>query len=71
MDTLLTDEKLLREIEAFIAKHQIKPSRFGLDTMGDGALIPQLRSGRSLSLRNAIRVVRYMKQYGKNQDKAA
>lgn len=62
---MVTDEKLLEKIEAFIAANDIKPSRFGLDAMGDGALIPQLRAGRSLSLRNAEKVLLFMEGYGK------
>lgn len=64
METLLTDHALLEKIEQFIAKHEMRPSRFGLDAMGDGALIPQLRAGRSLSLRNAERVIKFMEAYG-------
>lgn len=63
MDTLLTDKALLDRIEKFITDHDMRPSRFGLDAMGDGALIPQLRAGRSLSLRNAERVVKFMDGY--------
>jgi hypothetical protein len=57
---VLDDDTLLAQIEQFIVEHGIKPSRFGLDAMSDGALIPQLRCGRSLSLKNAHRVLRYM-----------
>lgn len=74
METLLTDAKLLTQIEAFINQHDIAPSRFGLDAMGDGALIPQLRNGRSLTLKNAERVLRFMASYSdavRPQDAAA
>lgn len=71
MDTLLTDKALLDKIEAFIAKHEMRPSRFGLEAMGDGALIKQLRDGRSLSLRNAERVVRFMDEFEAQPTKAA
>lgn len=60
---IITDKLLLSQIEAFIETHGIAPSRFGLDAMGDGALIPQLRAGRSLSLKNAERVLRFMDAY--------
>jgi hypothetical protein len=61
---MLTDAQLLVRIDAFLAQTEMKPSRFGLDAMGDGALVSQLRAGRSLSLRNAERVVRFMEAYG-------
>jgi len=61
---MMTDQTLLRDIEAFLRDHQMSPSRFGLEAMGDGALVAQLRAGRSLSLRNAERVVRFMQSQG-------
>lgn len=60
---ITTDGELLQQIESFIADTGMKPSRFGLDAMGDGALIQQLRSGRSLTLRNASRVIDFMKSF--------
>ncbi|WP_298691763.1 hypothetical protein [uncultured Sphingomonas sp.] len=60
---ILTDATLLAEIEAFIEEHEIKPSRFGLDAMGDGALVFQLRTGRrSLRLKSAERVLAHISQ---------
>lgn len=67
MVTIITDAALLEQIEAFIAEHDMRPSRFGLEAMGDGALIPQLKAGRSLSLRNAERVLRFMASYQPTQ----
>lgn len=59
----MTDATLLEQIEGFILQHQMPPSRFGLDALGDGALITQLRAGRSLTLRNAERVSRFIAEY--------
>lgn len=70
MVTIPTDAALLEQIEAFIAAHDMRPSRFGLDAMGDGALITQLKAGRSLSLRNAERVLRFIAEYRPAQDAA-
>jgi hypothetical protein len=66
-----TDTHLLARIEKFIERHDIPPSRFGREAMGDGALIPQLKEGRSLSLRNADRVLRYMDGYVSTTNRAA
>jgi len=60
---IITDATLIEKIEAFISEHEIKPSRFGLAAMGDGALLPQLKAGRSLSLKNAERVLNFMATY--------
>jgi len=64
---IITDAQLLERIDAFLAVTDMKPSRFGLDAMGDGALISQLRAGRSLSLRNVERVVRFMDSHQPTQ----
>lgn len=68
---VITDTELLERIEAFLAQHDMKPSRFGLETMGDGALVSQLKAGRSLSLKNAAKVVSFMEAYRPSQDAAA
>lgn len=60
---IITDAELLEQIEQFLKKTEMAPSRFGLDAMGDGALVPQLKAGRSLSLKNAERVARFMSAY--------
>ena len=58
------EQALLAEIEAFLTEANIRPSRFGLDVMGDGALVKQLRTGtRSLTLKNADRVLEYIRSY--------
>lgn len=61
---IITDAQLLEKVEAFLAKHEIPPTRFGRDVMNDGALVFQMRAGtRSLSLKNAEKVVEYMRTY--------
>lgn len=68
---IITDTDLLERIDVFLAAHGMAPSRFGLETMGDGALVSQLREGRSLSLKNAARVLSFMSTYTPKQDAAA
>lgn len=61
---IITDAQLLARIEEFIAKHEMPPSRFGREAMADGALVFQLREGkRSLSLKNAEKLVVFMEEY--------
>ena len=60
---IMTDATLLSEIEAFIKLHDMKPSKFGREAMADPALIMHLRDGRSLTLRNAEKVCRFMREY--------
>lgn len=60
---MLTDQALLAKVEQFIADKNIPPSRFGREVMGDGALIQTLREGRSLTLKNAGKVIQYIQSY--------
>jgi hypothetical protein len=68
---IITDTDLLDRIDAFLAAQDMAPSRFGLEAMGDGALVSQLRSGRSLTLKNAARVIAFMSQYPTQSGRAA
>jgi hypothetical protein len=58
---MLSDADLLEEIQSFLTRHKMKPSRFGLEAMNDGALVPHLKAGRSLTLKSARRVMDYMR----------
>ena len=66
---LMTDRDLLEQIEAFLKETKMSRTRFGVDAMGDGNLIAGLEAGRSPSLRNAERILRFMADY--RQQKAA
>lgn len=68
---VITDAELLEQIERFLAHSGMTQTRFGVATMKDGALVEQLRAGRSLTLRNAERVTRFMAEYHPQQDTAA
>ncbi len=60
---LMTDEQLLKQIEAFLKKTDMPQTRFGLEAMSEGGLVKSLREGRSLSLKNADKVLRFMAGY--------
>lgn len=68
---LMTDEHLLSEIEAFLNRTGMKPTRFGIEVLGDGGLVKGLREGRSLTLRSAEQVVSFMAEYRPDTPKAA
>lgn len=63
----MTDDTLLAEIDAFLARTNMKPTRFGIDTLGDGGLVNGLRTGRSLTLKSANRVLAFMSEYRAEQ----
>lgn len=55
--------QLLAEIEAFIAKHDIRASYFGRDAVGDLSLLNRLRRGGDIKLETADKIRRYMASY--------
>ncbi|MDB5550056.1 MAG: hypothetical protein JWL86_40 [Rhizobium sp.] len=64
---MMTDAQLLEQIEAFLKRTDMAPTRFGLETLADGGLIKGLKAGRSLSLKNAQKVVQFMEDYRPEQ----
>lgn len=69
--TIMTDDELLAQVESFLGRTGMKPSRFGRETMSDGSLVQHLRAGRSLSLRNAAKLMDFMSSHEKQSDRAA
>lgn len=56
-------EQLLAEIEAFIARHDIRASYFGRDIAGDFSLVHRLRRGSGVRLETVDRIRRYIADY--------
>ena len=50
----------LAEIEAFLARERVAPSRFGRAAVGDPKFVRELREGRAPSLRLVDRARAYM-----------
>lgn len=64
MDTpLMSDAQLLEQIEAYCARADLSLTTFGRLAIGDGNLVPNLRSGRSLTLKTARKVLDFMSQH--------
>lgn len=55
-----TDAELLARVDDFLDRSGMKPTRFGLDAMGEGGLVKSLREGRSLSLKNVHRILDFI-----------
>ena len=68
---LMTDDALLEQIDAFLSATGMKPTRFGMEALGEGGLVKSLREGRSPSLKNAKRIVEFMATYRPDQSAAA
>lgn len=58
-------EKLLKEIQAFLARHKMAPSRFGRLAMGDPNFLLRFRKNRDRDLRSTTidRLRRWMAEY--------
>lgn len=64
MDTrLASDADILQRIESFCHEHQIGVTTFGRAAVGDPNLVANMRQGRSLTLRTAGAVMKYMAEY--------
>lgn len=55
-------EKFRTEVETFIARHGMKPTRFGKDFAGDPLFVFQLRKGREPRTDTRQKVLAAMKQ---------
>lgn len=60
---LMTDEQLIEAMEAFCERHDMAPTRFGREAAREAQLIQSLKSGRSISLSRANRIVAFMNAY--------
>lgn len=60
---LMTEEQLIETIEAFCERHEMAPTRFGREAAREAQLIQSLKSGRSLTLARANRIVSFMNAY--------
>ena len=57
---MISDEDLLAKVEQFLTDHAMAVTRFGRDAMGEASLVARMREGRSLSLRNANKLLAFM-----------
>jgi hypothetical protein len=52
--------KLLDQIEIYLARHRMPPSKFGRLAVGDPRFVEDLRGGRMPRARTCDRVIRYL-----------
>ena len=64
---VITDEALLAQIEAFLNRHHISPTKFGEVAANDRHFVRQLRAGRTVTLRKAQKVHEYMVAFAQEQ----
>lgn len=61
--TLTNDADILDRIERFCEMHGMGVTTFGRHAIGDPNLVSNLRSGRSLTLKTANAVVKFMSEH--------
>lgn len=71
ISSLPDDADVLASIERFCVEHQMAPSTFGRSAIGDGSLVENLKGGRTLTLKVANRIVRFMAEYRAANSKVA
>lgn len=59
------EHKLIKRIEAFIARHNMAASEFGKRAVNDGNLLTQLRAGRELRSRTRSRILLFIGSHSK------
>lgn len=57
MDTYAT---LLRQIDAFTARHGLTDTAFGLAAVNDGKIVARIRAGKNITYRTAARLTEFM-----------
>lgn len=53
---------LLKQIEAYCARHEIKETTFGLRAVNDGKFVSRLRSGKTIQLETYQKVSDFLKR---------
>lgn len=53
---------LLKQIDAFTARHRMSDTAFGLASVNDSKIVPRIRSGKNITFRTFDRLVAFMEQ---------
>lgn len=65
-----TAEILIAEVEAFLDRHEMSPTAFGLASVNDGHFVRDLREGKDIKLSTVDRVIKFMAGRNKIQPAA-
>ena len=63
MRPMTSIQDLLSELEAFLAKHEMPPTTFGLRACNDAHAVRRLRDGYGLTMRRAETMRQFMRDY--------
>lgn len=64
----MTDDEFQLQVEAFIARHGLSPTTFGLWAMNDSRFVFDLRNGRACFVKTMRRVYQFMAEYERKQE---
>ncbi|MBX3359837.1 MAG: hypothetical protein KF705_00120 [Phycisphaeraceae bacterium] len=64
----MIDEDFQLTVEAFIRRHDLSPTTFGLWAMNDSRFVFDLRAGRACFGKTMRRVLRFMDEYERKQE---
>ena len=64
-------DNLIDEIDAFCSRHGLSESQFGILSLNDKNLVPQMRAGRDIRLSTVARIKDWMATYRPASERAA
>lgn len=67
ISSCMTDDDFQLQVEAFISRHKMSPTTFGIWAMDDSRFVFDLRQGRNCFGRTIRRVQRFMDTYDQKQ----
>ncbi len=57
------NNELLRELDAFLNRHGIADSTFGISAVGDSHLVQRIRNGRPIRRSTILKIKKYMARH--------
>ena len=59
-------DDLLARVEAFLTRHSMKPTSFGIQACRDPSTVPRLRARKGITLERVEQIERFMEEYEGN-----
>lgn len=57
-----TPAEVVEQIDSFLERHSMKPSRFGRDALGEPQFVAEVRSGRAPGLTTLVKLRDFMRE---------
>ena len=59
----MNNDELLRELDAFLDRHGIADSTFGIRAINDSHLLERVRAGRPIRRSTVVKIKKYIARY--------